>query len=190
MNASTPYARESRTGIPSADELSSRIPGWGADLDPADRPSFPREIDAVPDTAHWHLPEQQEERWPRERSIEHARLTPVFGTSCPPRGLSGAVRKLAYARYSEARAAHWLLLLAADRIDVKEQAVLSLLRGRPDDPITQTGILGERRYHGLSSRRRGHRVDTVHHTIDPVIVGLPWVAGGWAVWRLLRRARR
>lgn len=79
---------------------------------------------------------------------------------------------------------------AADRIDVKEQAALALLRGRPDDPVTQTGILGERRYHGLSSRRRGHRVDTVHHPLDPVIVGLPWVAGGWAAWRLLRRARR
>ena len=173
------------------DQLRARIPGWGVDLDPRDRPAVPREVfDPAASGAHWDLPEQQPERWPRERSIEHARLTPVFGTSCPPRGLSGAVRKLAYARYSEARAAHWLLLLAADRIDVKEQAVLSLLRGRPDDPITQTGILGERRYHGLSSRRRGHRVDTVHHTIDPVIVGLPWVAGGWEAWRLLRRARR
>ena len=26
----------------SADELRARIPGWGADLDPADRPSVPR----------------------------------------------------------------------------------------------------------------------------------------------------
>jgi hypothetical protein len=34
--------------------------------------------------------------WPRERSIEHEFLTPVFGTSTPPRGLSGVVRRYAY----------------------------------------------------------------------------------------------
>jgi hypothetical protein len=50
---------------------------------------------------------------PRERSIEHAMLPPVFGTTCPPKGLSGVIRRHAYAKYSEARAAHWLLLLAA-----------------------------------------------------------------------------
>src|ERR671926_157443 len=31
------------------------------------------------------------QRWPREHSIEHAGVTPVFGTACPPRGLSGAI---------------------------------------------------------------------------------------------------
>jgi hypothetical protein len=51
----------------------------------------------------------------RERSIEHAFVTPVFGTSTPPKGASGALRKYAYWKYSEGRAAHWLVLIAADR---------------------------------------------------------------------------
>ena len=76
-------------------------------------PSVPQErFDPDATGAHWDFPERQPEKWPRERSIEHKFLTPVFGTSCPPKGLSGAIRKLAYRRYSEGRAAHWLLLLA------------------------------------------------------------------------------
>src|SRR3954452_20997208 len=90
---------------PPADELRARIPGWGADLDPKDRPAVPRErFDPAASGAHWDFPERQEEKWPRERSIEHKFLTPVFGTSTPPKGLSGAIRKLAYAKYSEGRA--------------------------------------------------------------------------------------
>src|SRR4051812_47232461 len=105
----------------SSDELRARIPGWGADLDPADRPSVPRErFDPDLAGAHWEAPDFQPEKWPRERSIEHASLPPVFGTPQPPRGLSGAVRKLSYRRYGEGRAAHWLLLMAADRLDVLE----------------------------------------------------------------------
>lgn len=123
----TPYVSGGRPQLFSPDELRARIPGWGADLDPAVRPSVPRELsDGVPAHAHWRLPEQQPELEPRERSVEHARLTPVFGTAAPLRGLSGRVRRLAYARYSEARAPHWLLLIAADRIEVVEQRALAL----------------------------------------------------------------
>ena len=44
---------------------------------------------------------------------------PVFGTDCPPRGISGRVRKLAYA-YPDHMARHWLMLLLADRVDLWE----------------------------------------------------------------------
>src|SRR5689334_954542 len=105
----------------SSDELRARIPGWGVDLDPADRPSVPKEqFDPTFAGAHREFPERQPELRPRERSIEHAMLTPVFGTACPPRGLSGVMRRFAYARYSEGRAAHWLILLASDRVDAVE----------------------------------------------------------------------
>lgn len=115
-----------------SEQLRARIPGWGADLDPADRPSVPKEkFDPTFSGAHWEFPERQPELWPRERSIEHAFLTPVFGTSCPPRGLSGRIRRRAYARYSEARAAHWLLLLAADRVDTVESTLRSSGSRRP-----------------------------------------------------------
>ena len=48
-------------------------------------------------------------------------MTPVFGTAQPLHGLSGAIRRLAYARFSEGRLAHWLLLVAGDRVDAWEQ---------------------------------------------------------------------
>ena len=175
----------------SSDQLRARIPGWGVDLDPTDRPSVPRErFDPTLGGAHWDFPDRQPEKWPRERSIEHAFLTPVFGTACPPRGLSGAMRKLAYARYSEARAAHWLLLLAADRVDSKENVLRSFLTLRPDNPITQTGVLSEFTRHGLSSRVRQNRADVVHQPLDPILVGGPWVLAAWLGYRLVKRARR
>ena len=163
----------------SVEELRARIPGWGADLDPRDRPSVPREVfDPAATGAHWDLPEQQPERRPRERSIEHARLTPVFGTSAPLKGLSGVIRRYSYRRYSEARAAHWLLLIAADRVDAVESHLSSFLTLRPDNPVTETGVLGELGAHPIRSRVGQGRVDVHHQPLDPVIVGLPWVVAG------------
>jgi hypothetical protein len=175
--------------VRSNDELRTAIPGWGADLDRLDRPALPRER-LGRHLADWEFPERQPEPGPpRERSIEHATLTPVFGTSCPPRGLSGVIRRLAYARYSEARAAHWLLLLAADRVDSKESMLRSLLEGRPDNPLTETGVLSEFTHHGLKSRLGGKRADTAHHWLDPVIVAGPWVFAGWLAGRAARKMR-
>jgi len=186
-----PYTAEKPSLVPSSEELRQRIPGWGVDLDPGDRPSHPRERDPEPqEGVHWHLPEQQPERWPRERSIEHERLTPVFGTSAPPRLASGAMRKLAYRRYSEARAAHWLLLIAADRVDAWEHHLQSLLTLRPDNPITETGIRSELTHGGLRSRVGRGRTDAIHQPVDAVIVAGPWVLGGWVALRALRRLRR
>jgi hypothetical protein len=100
----------------------------------------------------------------------------------PPRGLSGAIRKLSYARYSEGRAAHWLLLVAADRVEAFGAHVRSLLTARPDNPITETGIASEVRGHGWSSRVGQHRTDLVHQTLDPLIVAGPFVAAGGAAY--------
>jgi hypothetical protein len=178
----------------SSDELRARIPGWGADLDPKDRPAVPRErFDPDLSGAHWEVPERQPEKWPRERSIEHKSLTPVFGTSCPPKGISGMVRKYAYARYSEGRAAHWLLLIAADRIDTAGSALRSFVSLRPDNPITETGVLSEFSHHGLASRIGRKRADLVHQPLDLIIVGAPWVVTGAVAYsiakRMIRRSR-
>jgi hypothetical protein len=162
--------------IPDSAELRERIPGWGVDLDPNDRPSVPRlRLDPAATGAHWVFPERQPEKWPRERSIEHQMLTPVFGTSTPPRGLSGLVRRYAY-RFSEGRAAHWLLLLGADRVNAVESHLASFLTARPDNPITQTGIKSEITHHGWRSRTASTRVDRSHTWMDPFIVAGPWVA--------------
>jgi hypothetical protein len=180
-----------------SEELRARIPGWGADLDPKDRPSTPRErFDPEATGAHWDFPERQPEMWPRERSIEHKFLTPVFGTATPPKGASGAIRRLAYRRYSEGRAAHWLLLLGADRVDAWESHVRSFGTLHPDNPITETGVLSEFRRHGLSSRIGQRRADLVHQPLDVIIVAGPWFAvagvaylGGRAVVRRIGRRK-
>jgi len=175
----------------SADQLRARIPGWGVDLDPKDRPSVPRlQWQENLTGAHWEFPERQPEKEPRERSMEHQFLTPVFGTAQPPRGLSGAIRKFSYARYSEGRAAHWLLLVLADRVDAWENHLRSFLTTRPDNPITQTGVLSEFKAHGLSSRLGQNRADVKHQWLDPIIVGGPWVGAATAAVSKARKLVR
>src|SRR4051812_48392292 len=159
----TPYLPTSPQGGPSSDELRARIPGWGVDLDPADRPSFPRERPQPEADAPWTMPEAQPELRPRERSVEHGMLPPVFGTAQPLSGLSGAIRRFSYARYSEGRMAHWLLLVLGDRVNVVEGVARSLVSGRPDLPGVGSGIRSELTHHGLSARLRSNRADKVHH---------------------------
>ncbi len=174
-----------------SDQLRARIPGWGADLDPEDRPSVPKLRWQEDRTgAHWDFPDRQPEKWPRERSIEHEFLTPVFGTSCPPRGVSGALRRYSYRRFSEGRAAHWLLLLAADRIDAWEHHARSFLTPRPDNPITQSGVTSEFSRHGISSRYGKKRADVGHHLLDPLVVAGPWVLAGGLVYSAVKAALR
>ncbi|WP_460774401.1 hypothetical protein [Microbacterium sp. GXF7504] len=184
-----PYTADQHPRTPSADELRERIPGWGADLDPADRPSSPKEVDMRGSTgAHWERPEQQRPDGYRERSIEHARLPAVFGTAQPLHGVSGAIRRLAYERYSEGRAAHWLLLVLGDRVEMLGALARSTVSGRPDDPITETGILAERGTNPIAARKG--RIDTKHAWIDPILAAGPWLLGGVAIVAIVRKAVR
>lgn len=175
--------------VPSADELRARIPGWGADLDPADRPSVPK-LRPEETGAHWEFPDRQPENAPRERSIEHAVLTPVFGTSAPLRGLSGRIRRHAYRRYSEGRTAHWLLLVLGDRVDAWESHLRSFASTRPDNPITETGVRAEFTHGGLRSRTGTGRIDRNHRWLDPLLVAGPWIAAGVVAARTARAAGR
>ncbi|TAK03041.1 MAG: hypothetical protein EPO39_12715 [Candidatus Manganitrophaceae bacterium] len=170
-------------------ELRNRIVGWGVDLDPKNRPAVPKEKFNANTGAHWDFPERQVERWPREKSPEHKFLTPVFGTACPPKGLSGAVRRYAYT-FSEGRTAHWLLLLGADRLDVIESRLGALLRGRPDNPITETGVLSEFKRHGIRSRIGQHRADIKHQAVDLLLFAATYAAIGSAVYSLGRAVAR
>jgi hypothetical protein len=181
-----PYTANKPGPTPNPDELRARIPGWGADLDAADRPAFPREQPGIATGAHWELPEQQNAHGPRERSVEHERLTPVFGTAQPLHGLAGKVRRYAYDTYSEGQAAHWLLLVVGDRVDSASAHVKSLLTKRPDDPITQSGVLGERGRRPIASRFGRGRVDLKHTWIDPILVIGPWVLSAVLIFRLGR----
>lgn len=127
-------------------DLASTIPGWGSDLDRAKRPGVPR--DKAPDIGVEHLYppiEPQVATFTIHKSTEHARLTPVFGTSCPPTGISGKVRDAAY-KLSEGRLSRWMALMAADRIDMVEGVIGDLARFQVPDLVAETGLKSELKY--------------------------------------------
>lgn len=177
-----PYTKEKPTLTPDSETLRSRIPGWGVDLDPKTRPAVPKEKFNPNTGAHWDFPERQVPRWARERSPEHKFLTPVFGTACPPHGISGAIRRYAY-RYSEGRASHWLLLMLADRVDVLETNLTDLFRGRPDNLIAEYGLPAEIKRGGLQSRLGQRRADVRRLPLEVLFV----VGMGLGMMMVLRR---
>jgi hypothetical protein len=185
------YTAEHPEPPETSEQLRARIPGWGADLDPKDRPGTPRErFDPGATGAHWDFPDRMPETDERERSIEHKFLTPVYGTAQPLQGLSGRIRRFAYDRYSEGSVGHWLLLIAGDRVESTGAHLRSLASLRPDNPITETGVLGEVKHHPISSRFGQRRADLRHSWIDPVVVAGPWLLVAGVALSLLPAARR
>lgn len=79
-------------------------------------------------------PVPQEGAEQREHRAALDAPTPVFGTAQPLRGPSGVVRHLAY-RVPEHYARHWMLLMAADRLDVLE----ARLGGLSATPLAAVG---------------------------------------------------
>jgi hypothetical protein len=117
------------------------IPGWGADLDPANRPAVPMEHSPprLPGL-HWDAPAEQMSDVEILHSIERPAITPVYGTSCPPSGLSGWIRRRAF-RHSENNLRHWMMLLAADRVNVVEGLVHDV-RKSPGARSAVIGVIG------------------------------------------------
>lgn len=135
-------------------DLSARIRGWGSDLDPSTRPGVPR--DKAPGIGRETLYPPIEQQVPAtgiHKSTEHARLTPVFGTACPPSGPSGRLRDLAY-RLGEGRFAHWAMLMLADRVDVATALTNDLARGQVPDLVRETGLATEWRYNRAGLARK------------------------------------
>jgi hypothetical protein len=127
-------------------DLSRRIPGWGSDMDPARRPGVPRDASPAigPETLYPPIP-RQIPRVKIHKSTEHGRLTPVFGTSCPPTGISGRMRDFAY-HYSEGRMTRWLTLMAADRVNMIEDIFNDLMHARIPNIPKEMGLRAEIRY--------------------------------------------
>ena len=122
------------------------VHGWGADADPANRPAVPMERTPPRlDNVHWEAPSQQVARSKIYHSTERPGITPVFGTSSPPSGLSGKMRDLAF-RYSENDIRHWLILLAADRVNVGEGLLSDLAHGHVPNIFAEMGARAEWRY--------------------------------------------
>lgn len=105
-------------------------------------------MDKFPDVGIETLYPDFEQQVPRHRvhkSIEHAKLTPVFGNVCPPRGVSGKIRDFAFT-FSEGKLAHWILLMAADRVDVIEEIVIDLAHLRIPNLPKEMGLKSELKY--------------------------------------------
>jgi len=106
------------------------IPGWGMDADPENDPTYPMKHYTGAD--HQRLNYEKAPQQPVDRevlmSVERPVITRVFGTSTPPRGLSGAIRRFAY-KYSEATLSHWMTLILADRVDVIEGVLNDFSKG-------------------------------------------------------------
>jgi hypothetical protein len=122
------------------------VSGWGADLASADRPAVPKERTPprLPNV-HWQEPSPQPVEIEVFHSTERPGITPVFGTSTPPSGVSGMLRRLAY-RFSENDLRHWLILLMADRVNVGEGLVSDLAHGHVPNLFAEMGAAAEWRY--------------------------------------------
>lgn len=130
---------------------TSAIPGWGVDADPKNDPTWPiRDRSQERGLARqWDRPPVQRPQVEILQSIEHTRQPAVVGTSIPPRGISGALRRAAF-RWSESNWLHWLTLMGADRINVVEGLVDDLAHGRIPNVPAEMGIRSE-----LAFNKRG-----------------------------------
>jgi hypothetical protein len=149
-----PGGRALTTRQRQAVDLAQDIKGWGSDLDPAMRPGVPR--DKAPELGAEGLYPPIEQQVPRTRihkSTEHPRLTPVFGTSCPPSGLSGRIRDFGYT-FSEGRLSRWMTLLVADRVNVLEDVLGDLAKGRVPNLAEEMGLRSEVRYNRVGLARK------------------------------------
>ena len=104
------------------------IPGAGIDAPHERRPGVPMEMDPPKPMghAHWTEPERQPDPGHILRRKGLKRLTPVFGTAVPPRGISGLMRRAAY-ELPEHWTSHWMVLLMADRVDAFEEQLGKVL---------------------------------------------------------------
>jgi hypothetical protein len=128
-------------------EEYKNIPGWGMDADPENEPTYPMKNYTGDD--HHRFQYERSEQQPQEvevlMSIERPVITRVFGTTVPPSGLSGAIRRYAF-QHSEDRYRHWLPLILADRINVYEGLLDDIRHGHLPNLIRERGLAVEWKY--------------------------------------------
>jgi len=125
----------------------SHIKGWGIDADRQNDPTYPikKRNNAEHRGYSWQRPEQQPDTVEVLKSVERPNLTAVYGTSRPPEGLSGLIRRLAY-KYSESSYGRWLPLVLADRIDMVEGVIDDLARGHVPNIPKEIGLMADWKY--------------------------------------------
>ena len=124
-----------------------QIPGWGMDADPENEPTYPMKNYTGDDhnRINYERAEQQPETVELLMSTERPTVTRVFGTSIPPSGLSGWIRRYAF-KHSEDRYRHWIPLILADRINVVEGLLEDLAHGHVPNIASERGWKMEWRY--------------------------------------------
>jgi hypothetical protein len=122
----------------------SHIKGWGIDADPKNDPTYPMKnrLNLEQTGYSWERPTQQPETVEVLQSVERPFITSVFGTSTPPQGLSGMIRRMAFAK-SENQYGHWLPLVLADRISVVEGIIEDLSHGIFPNILAEKGYKGK-----------------------------------------------
>jgi hypothetical protein len=121
------------------------VKGWGVDVDPENDPTYPMRMRGSRDEHqgyNWERPVQQSNDVEILQSNERPNLSAVFGTSTPPAGLSGVIRRAAF-EYSENSYGHWVPLMLADRIGMVEGIVDDLARGHVPNIFGELGWKAE-----------------------------------------------
>ena len=141
------------------------IPGWGSDIGRRDgtRGSMPLSTDSAYSVNG--QPTQQAATVEILTSTERDGLTPVFGTSVPPAGLSGMCRRVAF-KFSENDVRHWLLLLLADRVNVGEGLVCDVASGHIPNLFVEMGAKVEWQHNKRGVVRKA--------AVTGVVLGAAW----------------
>jgi hypothetical protein len=123
------------------------IPGWGHDADPNNNPTYPIKnyTGADHERIHYEKPPQQPQNVELLQSIERPTISRVFGTSTPPSGLSGVIRRYAFT-HSESTYMHWFPLVVADRVAVVEGIIDDLRHGIVPNLFVERGWKAEWKY--------------------------------------------
>ena len=131
-----------------ANSPKDHIKGWGIDADPENDPTYPMKHwnGADYERFNYQKPTQQPIDMEIFHSIERPGISRVFGTSTPPKGLSGMLRRYAYANHSESTYLHWVPLVLADRIDVFQGMIDDLLHGHVPNIFAERGWQAEWKY--------------------------------------------
>ena len=118
----------------------SQVPGWGVDADPENEPTRPirQRVSSQHEGYTWERPTQQRPHVEVLHSNERPGLSATFGTSTPPKGLSGVLRRRAF-KFSESSYGHWLPLMLADRINSVEGVMEDLGRGNVPNVFAERG---------------------------------------------------
>lgn len=137
-------------------ETRADIKGHGIDADPENEPTYP--IKKYTGDDHKRLnytrPVQQMSNIEILRSNERPTVSAVFGTSVPPSGLSGVIRRQAF-KFSEGSWGHWLPLILADRINVVEGIIDDLKRGHIPNIFAERGWNAEWKYNKKGVIKKG-----------------------------------